>query len=489
MRLSNSTLPTGVKTPAYDRNQVKTGIVHLGIGAFHRAHLAAYVDACLATDPNWGICGVSLRSSSTKDALGPQDGLYTLGIQSSEGLSPHVIGAITGLIVGPKEPEQLAEALISVDTRIVSLTVTEKGYCHDPATGRLASDHPDIQHDLSTDGYPKSAVGWLAYGLLARKEAGLAPYTILTCDNLPSNGRTVRQVLLDYLQLKAPEVVAWAEDNVACPCTMVDRIVPATTDEDRAEITSALGVEDAWPVMAELFSQFVVEDHFPLGRPKWEAHGVTMAEDVEPFERMKLGMLNGSHSTLAYLGYLAGDETAADTMVDPAFRQLIHDLMTHEVMPTLSMPEDVDLPAYRDALLDRFSNTALKHRTWQIAMDGSQKLPQRLLGTIRDQLKTGRSISRLSLGVAAWMRYATGVDENGNAIDVRDPMAETFAGIAASSDGSAADLADRFLALESIFGTDLPTNEKFKDAVTHQLDQLLSNGARATIASASLADS
>lgn len=487
MRLSDATVPAGVKAPAYDRDKVTTGIVHLGVGAFHRAHLAAYVDACLGTDPSWGICGVSLRSASTRDALEPQDGLYTLGVQSSDGLACQVIGAITDLIVAPQEPERLADVLISKDTRIVSLTITEKGYCHDPATGRLAANHPDIQHDLTTEGFPRSAIGWIAYGLLARRDAGLAPFTVLSCDNLPSNGLTARQVLLDYFALKAPDSVAWAEKNVACPCTMVDRIVPATTDEIRARITAALGVEDAWPIMTEPFSQFVVEDHFPLGRPDWEPHGVTMAQDVEPFERMKLGMLNGSHSTLAYLGYLAGHETVADTMADPAFRQLIHDLMTHEVMPTLTMPDSVDLPAYRDALLDRFSNTALKHRTWQIAMDGSQKLPQRLLCSIRDQLAAGRGIDRLALGVAAWMRYAAGTDEQGNAIDVRDPLAQTLAQIARASDGSAADLVTRFLSIETIFGSDLPSNETFKGSVTGHLQNLLNKGARATIAALSSA--
>ncbi|GAB5511356.1 MAG: mannitol dehydrogenase family protein [Hyphomicrobiales bacterium] len=482
MRLSAGTMPTGVKTPAYDREKVTAGIVHLGIGAFHRGHMAAYVDACLASDPSWGICGVSLRSPSTRDALAPQDGLYTLGIQSGDGLDAQIIGAIIDLIVAPQEPQRLAEALLSPDTKIVSLTVTEKGYCLDPATGRLAVDHPDIQHDLTSNGHPRSAIGWLALGLLERRAAGLDPFTVLSCDNLPSNGRTLRRVLLDYIALKAPDAVEWAQTNIACPCTMVDRIVPATTDEDRTQIADALGMEDAWPIMTEPFSQFVVEDHFPLGRPAWEAHGVTMAQHVEPFERMKLGMLNGSHSTLAYLGYLAGDETVADTMADPSFRQLIHNLMTHEVMPTLSMPDGVDLPAYRDALLERFSNTALKHRTWQIAMDGSQKLPQRLLGTIRDQLAAGRPIAILSLGVAAWMRYACGRDEHGNAIDVRDPLAGLFAEIAEVSDGSAADLMQRFLAIESIFGTDLPSDAAFKSAVTKQLKNLMENGARATIA-------
>jgi fructuronate reductase len=480
-RLSAATLsqvPSSVQTPDYDRSKVTTGIVHLGIGAFHRAHLAAYVDDGLADDLSWGICGVSLRSATTKKALGPQDGLYTLGIQSSDGLSPRVVGAVTELLVAPDEPEALDQRLVDPNVRIVSLTVTEKGYCHDPASGRLNADHPDIQHDLTTDGFPKSAIGWLVRGVLARKTAGVAPFTILSCDNLPSNGATLKQVLADFVAHKAPDDAVWFEANVACPSSMVDRIVPATCDEDRQAINQALGQEDAWPVMSEPFSQFVVEDHFALGRPNWEKHGVTMASDVEPFERMKLRMLNGSHSTQAYLGFLAGDETVADTMGDPALKSLISTMMREEIMPTLAMPDGVDLLAYRDALLERFSNTALKHRTWQIAMDGSQKLPQRLLGTITDRLADGKPFDRLALGVAAWMRYALGKDEQGAPIDVRDPMTDAFKQIDA---GPADSTVRQFLTLETVFGTMLPTNTVFVETVRAKLDQLQTLGARATI--------
>jgi len=480
-RLSAATLsqvPSSVQTPAYDRNSLTVGIVHLGIGAFHRAHMAAYVDDGLADDPSWGICGVSLRSATTKTALGPQDGLYTLGVQSSDGLSPRILGAVTELLVAPDEPETVDQRLTDPNVRIVSLTVTEKGYCHDPATGRLNADHSDIQHDLTTDGYPKSAIGWLVHGVLARKAAGVAPFTILSCDNLPSNGATLKQVLADFVAHKAPADAAWFEANVACPSSMVDRIVPATSDEDGAAINQALGLDDAWPVMSEPFSQFVVEDHFPLGRPNWEKHGVTMASDVEPFERMKLRMLNGSHSTLAYLGYLAGDKTVADTMNDSAFKSLIGTMMSEEIMPTLAMPVGIDLLAYRDALLERFSNTALKHRTWQIAMDGSQKLPQRLLGTISDRLASGKPFDRLALGVAAWMRYALGKDEQGAPIDVRDPMADTFKQI---DTGPVDSTVRQFLSLETVFGTTLPTNPVFVETVRAKLDQLQTLGARATI--------
>lgn len=492
--LSDQTLhlvQENAQLPGYDRASVTVGVVHFGIGAFHRAHLAMYLNACLAHEPNWGICGVSLRSPATRDALKPQDGLYTVGIQSDAGVDLKVVGAVKDLLVAPEDPDKLLTYLTSPDVRIASLTVTEKGYCHDPATGRLNDQHADIIHDLNADGaFPRTVIGWLWHGLVARQRRGLSPFTILCCDNLPANGATLRQVLLDYAALKDPELVPWAQDNLACPSTMIDRIVPATEDADREALASQLGLRDAWPVFTEPFSQFVVEDHFPSGRPNWEPHGVTMAKDVEPFEKMKLRMLNGSHSTLAYLGQLAGDETVADTMADPAFRALIHDLMTEEVMPTLAMPDGTDLFAYRDALLERFSNPALRHKTYQIAMDGSQKLPQRLLGTVRDRLASGGSIDRLALGVAAWIRFATGQRENGERYPVQDPMADGFAQVAETArvpgdEAGAFDpirLADGFLNIRAVFAEDLPQDERFRQAVSGALALLCKDGARATIA-------
>lgn len=496
-RLSNDTLgalPETVGKPGYDRTQTKTGIVHLGIGAFHRAHLAAYIDDCLADDPAWAICGVSLRSPRTRDALAPQDGLYTLGVQSAAGLKPRIIGSVKEVLVAPEESQALLDRLTDPATRIVSLTVTEKGYCHDPATGRLKADHPDIVHDLAADfagagEAPISAIGWLWLGLVARHAQGVPPFTVLCCDNLPANGTTVRQVLLDYAALKNPDKLAWASDAVAFPSTMVDRIVPATTDQDRALLAAELGVDDAWPVMAEPFSQFVVQDHFPAGRPDFGTVGVTMTQDVEPFEAMKLRMLNGSHSTLAYLGWLAGHKTVADTMADASLRQLISDLMGSDIIPTLSMPDGVDLPAYRDRLLERFANPALKHKTFQIAIDGSQKLPQRLLGTIRDRLSEAESIDRLALGVAAWIRFATGQDEAGTSFEVQDPLANDFAVLAqdAALDKDqpgrfdADRLASGFFGLAAVFGDDLPADARFRDAVIAALRRLCEKGARKTI--------
>lgn len=476
-----SHLPDHVARPNYTRADVRVGVVHLGVGAFHRAHLASYLDNVLAEDPTWGICGVSLRSPSTKQALDPQGGLYTLGVQSSEGLHPRIIGAIKQLIVAPDEPAALAERLTRESTKIVSLTVTEKGYCCNLADSRLNTAHPDIVHDLETAGFPKTAIGWLSLGLIGRRELGRAPYTILSCDNLPANGATLRKVLADFIALKRPEHTDWFANEVACPSTMVDRIVPATTNDDRALISRAIGADDAWPVMAEPFSQFVVEDHFPLGRPKWEKQGVTMTDTVEPFENMKLRMLNGSHSTLAYLGYLAGYKTVADVIADASMRTFINDLMAEEVAPTLVMPNGVDLDAYRNALLSRFSNTALKHQTWQIAMDGSQKLPQRLLNTIRDRLRSGQSFDRLALGVAGWMTYALGTDENGNAIDVRDPCNEAFQTMARQSGATTIDLVRQFLALRPIFGDDLPQIPVFRDSLVRALDMVRALGAKQSV--------
>ncbi|WP_210485774.1 mannitol dehydrogenase family protein [Microvirga antarctica] len=484
-RLSNATLsqfPSTVAVPRYDRSKVRTGIVHLGIGAFHRAHQAVYTDDVLEHDPSWGIVAASLRSPDTQDALAPQDGLYAVSVRSDGGELLRIVGSISRVILAPQEPDELMASLTDPKTRIVTLTVTEKGYCHDPATGDLDERHPDIIHDLAHQYRPKSAPGLIVEALRRRREAGIAPFTVLTCDNLPSNGRTVHRILSRYASLVDRDLGAFVAGEVACPSTMVDRIVPATTDDDRARIAAVLGVRDAWPVVTEPFTQWVIEDHFPQGRPAWEKAGAEFVTDVEPFEQMKLRLLNGSHSTLAYLGFLAGYETVSSAMGDPAFERLLRDMMDLEVTPTLHMPEGADLHSYKKALIERFKNPALKHRTGQIAMDGSQKLPQRLLGTIRDRLQAGGGIDRLALGVAAWMRYATGVDESGRAIDVRDPMVARLRSLADSAAGEPELLVHGLFGIREIFGDDLPANPAFTGPVKSALTQLFRDGARKTVA-------
>src|SRR5690606_5262527 len=372
-------------------------------------------------------------------------GLYTVAVRDANGTHPRIIGSILKVLDANSEREDLLALMASPAIRIVSLTVTEKGYCHDPATGELDERHPDIVHDLANPTAPRSAPGMLVEALARRHAAGLAPFTVMSCDNLPSNGATVRRIVTRFAQLRGPELGAYVA-GVAFPGTMVDRIVPSTTDADREAVSELIGAEDAWPIMTEPFTQWVIEDDFPAGRPPFERAGAQLVEDVEPFERMKLRMLNGSHSTMAYLGYLAGHDYISDVMGDTDFTRLIHAMMTEEVMPTLDMP-GVDLAAYRDQLLDRFRNPALKHRTWQIAMDGSQKLPQRLLNTIRERIEAGHGFERLGLGVAAWMRYVVGIDEKGESIDVRDPLAMRMLAIAADAGDDAEALYEGLVAL------------------------------------------
>jgi fructuronate reductase len=399
-RLTAATLPAPLP---YDRAAVTPGIVHLGIGAFHRAHLAVYIDDLLARDPRWGIVGASLRRPDTRDALAPQDFLYTVAIRDAAGTTNRVIGSILDILDANTQRDELIAMLADPRIRIVSLTVTEKGYCHDPATGKLEPNHPDIVHDLATPEAPMSAPGLIVRAIELRRAAGIAPLTVMSCDNLPANGKTTKRIVTGFAALRSPDLATYIEQAIAFPSTMVDRIVPATTDADRETVRTATGLEDAWPIMTEPFTQWVIEDTFASGRPAFELAGAQITNDVEPFELMKLRMLNGSHSTMAYLGYLAGYQYVNEAIADPAIRTLIHGLMTEEAMPTLPM-DKAELGRYRDQLLDRFANPALKHRTWQIAMDGSQKLPQRLLGTISDRLAANQPITRLALGVAAWMR-------------------------------------------------------------------------------------
>jgi fructuronate reductase len=480
-RLSPETLADAAATrPSYDRSKVTPGIVHLGIGAFHRAHQAVYVDGILDRAPDWGIVGASLRRPDTKDALDPQGGLYTVAVRDASGTTCRVIGSVLEVIDATTDGEKLLQLMASPAIRIVSLTVTEKGYCHDPATGHLDLNHKDVVHDLADLQHPVSAPGFIVAALERRRQAGLKPFTVMSCDNLPSNGHTARRIITEFAAKVGPETHAYVE-SVDFPSTMVDRIVPATTDADRTAVAETIGLEDAWPVVTEPFTQWVVEDRFGAGRPPFETVGAELVTDVEPYERMKLRMLNGAHSTLSYLGYLAGHEYVADVMRDENFTKLIHGLMTEEVIPTLSMP-GVDLGFYRDQLLERFANPALKHRTWQIAMDGSQKLPQRLLATISDRLAAGQGIERLALGVAAWMRYTSGPDERGQPIDVRDPLSERFIDIAANALEDNAALVDGYLGIREVFGDVLPANKAFRDLLVRHMESLVSRGSAATVA-------
>lgn len=485
-RLSAQTLtrlPDAVARPGYDRATVTTGIVHLGLGAFHRAHAAVYTEAALAAgDPRWGILGASLRSPDIRDALAPQDWLYTVAARDDDAETLQVVGALRGVLVAPEDPARLLAAMADPGVAIVSLTVTEKGYGLDPSSGGLDASNPDICNDLANPGSPRSAPGFLVEALARRRAAGARPFTVLCCDNLARNGDTVGRIVRELAHARDPALARFIAEEVTFPSTMLDRIVPATTEADRTHIAQRLGLTDAAPVIAEAHNRWVVEDRFCSGRPDWGAVGVEMVADVAPYEAIKLKLLNASHSALAYLGYLAGHETIADATGDPVFRAFIEEMMDEEVLPTLTIPPGVDAGGYRRSIVTRFANRAVRHRTWQIAMDGSQKLPPRLLGTIRDRLRAGAPFARLALAVAGWMRYVTGVDEHGRPIDARDPLAERLRRCAATAARDPAALVPALLAVPEVFGADLPRDPRFIEAVTAALGRVYSSGARQAVA-------
>ena len=481
-------LPVGIDKPVYDPRQIGVGIVHLGIGAFHRAQTAVYSDDALALEAGpWGICGVSLRSADVRDRLSPQDGLYTAVEKSPSGTRRRVIGSVRQVLFLGDERDSVHARLAAPGTRIVTLTVTEKGYCHDPATGKLNFAHPDVVHDLAQPDRPRSVVGLMVAGLDARRRSGERSFTVVCCDNLPHNGALVRRLVGAFAQARDPALARWIEDKASFPSTMVDRIVPATTDADIAENDAVLGLHDAAPVVHEPFRQWAIEDDFVAGRPAWERAGAELVSDVAPFEAMKLRLLNGSHSAFAYLGFLAGHEFIYQVAARDEFVAFMRRLMRDEVAPTLKLPPAVDVAAYEEALITRFRNPALPHRTQQIAMDGSQKLPQRLLGTVRDNLAAGRPIELLTLAVAGWMRYASGRDEAGREIAVSDPLAGEFARIAAAHRGDPPALARGFLSLRAIFGDDLPADPRFSGRVASWLSALFADGAARTVARAAAA--
>ncbi|WEF25918.1 mannitol dehydrogenase family protein [Paracoccus sp. S3-43] len=450
------------------------GIVHLGLGAFFRAHGAIYV----AQAGGWGVTGVSLQSPGTRDRLKPQGWAYTAVELGQDGEVPQVVKVLRDVLVAPEDPQAVLDAMASPATHVVSLTVTEKGYCHEPSTGRLNPDHPDIRHDLANP-LPRSAPGFLVRALAARRDAGLPPFTVLCCDNLPENGRVVRGVVGDLARLIDPALAEWIQATGAFPSTMVDRIVPATTPADLDRLEAATGTRDEAPVMHEPFRQWVIEDDFCGPRPAFERVGVQMVADVTPFEHMKLRMLNGTHSSLAYLGYLAGHETIAETMADPVFAGFVRSLWRDEIIPALTPPPGEDLAAYADALAARYANPAIRHRTWQIAMDGSQKLPQRILGTIAESRAAGRAVPGLTLAVAAWMRYASGRDEQGAAIEVKDPLAPRLAAL--WRDDPAQTVAG-FLGLAGVFPPALREDAGFAADLTAALSGLVRDGSRAMVA-------
>jgi fructuronate reductase len=454
-------LPAEVRRPGYAPGDVGCGIVHLGIGAFHRAHQAVYVDDLIAEGAgNWRIIGVSLRSPEVRDQLAPQDGLFTIVERDGANERLRIIGSVASVLMAPENPAAVIAAIAAPDTHIVSLTVTEKGYCHDPASGMLLTGHQDIAHDLAHPENPRSAIGYLAAGLDQRWSKGDGPVTIVSCDNLPHNGAVLKAVLGKFAEMRDPALAQWIDEHVRFPATMVDRIVPATTPADRERLQSRLGVEDRAMVKAEPFTQWVIEDDFAGPRPPFEQAGAQMVADVRPFELAKLRMLNGAHSTIAYMGLAAGYATVDQAIADPGIAAIVEQLMRVEAASTLPPVPGLDTTLYADALLKRFANAALEHRLAQIAMDGSQKLPQRLLGTIVDVHVAGGEARAAARGVSAWIRHLSGPHVN-------DPLGEQLKGLAKNAANDGARL-DAVLGVSAVFG-DLGDQRWFRTLIAKAL--------------------
>jgi fructuronate reductase len=481
--MQNKLLTAKATLPTYDRSKLVSRIVHLGFGAFHRAHQAVYADILAAEHgSDWGYTEVNLIGGEQQIAdLNHQDNLYTVAEMSADAWTARVVGVVKEALHAQVDGlETVLAKMCEPQVAIVSLTITEKGYCHSPASGQLMLDHPFIVADIQNPHQPKSAPGVVVEALARRRAAGLPAFSVMSCDNMPENGHVMRNVVCAYARAIDAGLADWIESHVTFPSTMVDRIVPAVTPDTLDKIEQLTGVRDPAGVACEPFRQWVIEDNFVAGRPAWEKAGAELVSDVIPFEEMKLRMLNGSHSFLAYLGYLAGYEHINDCMGDENYRRAAHDLMLNEQAPTLKV-QNVDLARYADLLIARYTNPALRHRTWQIAMDGSQKLPQRMLDSVRWHLADNSSFTLLTLGVAGWMRYVGGVDEKGNKIEVSDPLLPVIqAAVQGSKEGESRVKA--LLAIEAIFGQDLPQNGQFVDQVTNAYLSLLSKGAKATVA-------
>ncbi len=465
-QLSEATLAqvsVAVARPRYARAACRVGWLHFGPGAFHRAHQAYYADRLLEQDPRWAISAVALHSSAVRDVLAPQDDLYCL-VELAETAQMRVIGALREILVAPREQPAVYARLESPQTRLVTLTVTEKGYCLG-GDGRLDLEHPDIAHDLRAGDAVRSVIGFLAAGLRRRRARGTPPFAVVSCDNLPDNGPTLRAAVAAFAAERDPAFARWIEQEVPFPRTMVDSITPATDADLIARVAAASGVYDAWPVQRERFTQWVIEDVPAVRVADWAAAGVTLAPDVSVYDRAKLRVVNGAHSTLAYLGLLRGHATVDQAMRDPQLAHFVERMLREEVAPSLRASESLDVMAYIEVTLERFRTPTIRHQLAQIAWDGSKKLPVRLLPSVVDAMAAGRPFARLVLALAAWMRFVIGRARAG--AELTDPQADRLLAMGrACIDEPQHDVAG-FLSLEDIFPPALAGRAEFRLAIVN----------------------
>ena len=471
-----------ISRPAYDRSAVGIGIVHLGPGGFHRAHQAVYTDAAItAAGGDWGIAGVCMRSAAARDELAPQDGLYTVVSADNHGERMQVVGALQRVLVAPESPAAVMQQLTDPGVHIVTLTVTEKGYCLGAGGEGIDTAHEDVRHDLAHPQDPRSVPGLLAEAL-RRRAALRRTLTLLSCDNLGSNGLRLRSAVLGMLAAQSSGSTAWVEDNCRFPCSMVDRIVPAASPALRARVSARIGLEDRACVLTEPFMQWVIEDSFAGPRPAWDAAGALLVKDVEVWENAKLRLLNGPHSAIAYLGALAAFEWVHEAMATPWFAGFIERFMEQEIISVIAAPPGLDLQAYAAALRSRFANGAVPYATAKVASDGSQKIPQRLLPVLRERLRRGLPCDGFVTVLAAWMRHVSGSALDGTRLDVSDPMSARLAA-AARLDLSAHERVAAVLAIREIFDRELADNERLAGLLAARLDDIERLGIRRSLES------
>jgi fructuronate reductase len=485
-RLSRGALPrlAPALRPRVDTGGLRTGIVHLGLGAFHRAHQAVYTEDALAAEAgDWGICGVGQRNRDTIDRLRPQDGLYSVLSREPGADRLRVIGVLRDLLLATEEPDRLRDLLAAPATHVVSITVTEKGYRHDPASGRLRDDDPELAADLAGRD-PHTMIGRLVRGLRARMTGHGTPLTVLSCDNLPGNGALVESLVADYCARLPPRdsgpLAAWIGEHVRFPSSVVDRIVPASTDGDRADAARILGMADHAAVAAEPYRQWVIEDRFAGPRPAWHRAGALFVDDVRPHQTMKLRLLNGAHSALAYLGAVRGYGTVSEAVADPAIARSVELVMT-ELLPTLPDVPGVRPHEYAEDIRRRFADPAIAHSLEQIAEDGSQKLRQRLLEPARELGADGTTPRWICLAVAGWIRYLRGDTDDGRPLAVRDPLAERLRETVSRAAGPVATV-DGLLHTGSVFPPELADSAEFRDTTAYWLDRLVRDGIATTVA-------
>ncbi|MDQ2847748.1 MAG: mannitol dehydrogenase family protein [Actinomycetota bacterium] len=471
-----------VKVPGYDRSAVTVGMMHVGVGGFHRAHQAMYTDAVLAQGAtDWGICGVGVLPGDQKmrDALQSQDYLYTLVTKAPDGsLDARVIGSIVDYRYAPDDPAGVIEAMADPAVRIVSLTVTEGGYSLNQVTGEFDPSAADIQADLASGSTaPTTAFGLITAALQCRRDRDIPAFTVMSCDNLQGNGQLAATAFTAFASLKDPDLGAWVASHVSFPNCMVDRITPVTTDEDRAMVATQFGIIDAWPVVCEPFTQWALEDDFPDSRPAWETVGAQLVPDVKPYELMKLRLLNSSHQGIAYFGYLGGYRLVHEAAQDPTMAQFLLAYMKNEATPTLAAVPGVDLDTYRHELIERFSNAGVKDTVARLAAESSDRIPKWLVPVVRDNLSADRDVTLSAAICASWARYAEGTDDNGEPIEIVDRLADERKAAAARQ----AEEPLAFLQNRNLFG-DLIDDERFTRPYLATLESLHTKGSAATVA-------